>query len=217
MGANIRKEDNEKTSGKGKSRPAFIILAVLIVAAVLFAVIRPGGDTEDVTVPEETTETAAEQSDRSSEAASVADGSEMASIRYEMWDHPDTGSAASNDDEYHSNYWTVYYDPDTRVFKKIVEQHLYDLQGYSEDEVLEYVNRLKDNWNGDSSVNVNYIGGVTGNAGNFYVLEVEYNNVDDPAVRAKADNIFMAMDWGTTIDDADRIIKALGGVEAGAQ
>ena len=230
-----------KSSGKNKTEDnednnsllrKFLIMAlIMLLAGGLITYISssgnkggdaPAADVTDETVEDETEDTAdtgetaaAATSDGAYPAEGIpsSPGEESGWIQYEMWDYPDKGSGASNDDEYHSMFWTVYYDRKTGVFDRIVREEWFDMQGYSEAHVKEYVDRLEKNYSGDenSFVSINYKGGVTGEHGNLYVLEVEYRQVDVDAHRAKADEIFQAVDWGTTITSADETIRHLGG------
>ena len=209
-------KSNRNAGGKPgrKVSPVIIVIALVLAVSIIYGIAKGTGDEEPVPTPQETTEQNAEQNDTSTEeTATTAGEEEMAWIQYEMWDNPSKGSGADNSDDNHATFWTVYYDRDTGIFRKITEEQWFNMEGYTEDEVNEYVDRLSASWSGDeySFIQINYKGGVTGEFGNQYVLQIEYNNIDDTSARAKADHIFMAVDWGTTIDDADKTIKNLGG------
>lgn len=207
---------------KSSSKLIFIILALVIAGGLFYFISTAGGggsdqgetETAEVTEEAEQEETSQESDSSASDTGDSYDDEELGWIEYEMWDHPDTGSGADNSDEYRTNFWTVYYDKSSREFKRVLETLWFDAEGYTEDDVNAYIDRLQYN-NSDqeySFIDVNNKGLATGDFGTQYVVEITYFNIDSAENRALADHIFMAVDWGTTIDDADRIIRGLNGV-----
>ncbi len=230
-GAKIKSNnDTAEPGGKNFKKILAAVLGLIICIAGIAALSDQGSDTGGGTDGGTGTEESAADTDTdtdtdtepaagtteqdSSKNVPYTDGvDEMAWIEYEMVDHPSKGSGQDNSDEYHSNYWTVYYDKDTGVFHKLVEEQWFDYDGYTEEKVQEYVDRITEEYSSSDYdfVVVDYKGPATGDFGTQYVLQVEYNNIDDPGNRILADHIFMAVDWGTTITEAEKTIKAVGG------
>ena len=213
------KDGRSKGTNEGKPRrklsPVLIVIVLVLAAGVIYGIIQGMQDKDPHPEPEDATKTSTEQSSTTTAGSTTANEEDLAWIQYEMWDYPDKGSGADNSDPNHSNFYTVYYDRDTREFKKIVTQEWFNMEGYDEDRVKDYAERLQYTFSDADFITVNYIGGVTGDFGNQYVLEVEYNDldaVDDEGKQLLANEIYDGVDWGTTIDEAEDVIKKLGGV-----